>query len=167
MLTDPLLANENIQQFIAPGLAMAKKYYNRFDNTDAYVIAMCESCYRQKGLILTDKIGLVIDPTIRFGWIVANWSEPDRTKARTIVLERVGHSPLLDKVYLIYLNNSQLKAYRNANTESAGDCSSSPAGSGSHPSSQPGSRQPSGTRGPGAAAVALALATEQYWNAQE
>jgi hypothetical protein len=127
------LANENIQQFIAPGLAMAKKYYNRFGDTDAYVIAMCESCYRQKGLILTDKIGLVIDPTIRFGWIAAIWSEPDWTKARAIILERVGHSPLLDKVYLIYLNNSQLKAYRNANTESAGDCSRVPRAFPAHP----------------------------------
>ena len=39
--TDPDLAEQNITQFIDPGLAVAEKYYNKLSDTDAYIIAMC------------------------------------------------------------------------------------------------------------------------------
>ncbi|KAG6379822.1 hypothetical protein JVT61DRAFT_10369 [Boletus reticuloceps] len=32
-----------LQPFIGPGLAKAKKYYNKMENSPMYVIAMCKS----------------------------------------------------------------------------------------------------------------------------
>ncbi|KAJ7665623.1 hypothetical protein B0H14DRAFT_2658494, partial [Mycena olivaceomarginata] len=40
MVKDTDLIKENVVQFIEPGLTIAKKYYNRFGDTDAYIIAM-------------------------------------------------------------------------------------------------------------------------------
>ncbi|KAJ6537028.1 hypothetical protein B0H19DRAFT_1079405 [Mycena capillaripes] len=40
MVKDTDLIKENVVQFIKPGLTIAKKYYNRFDDTDSYIIAM-------------------------------------------------------------------------------------------------------------------------------
>jgi hypothetical protein len=87
----------------------------------------------EKKNIFTNTLQPVIDPTIHFGWIAVNWSEPDQAKARAIILEQIGHSLFLNEMYSIYQNNSQPKAYLHENTESAG----SPAGSGSGPSVQP------------------------------
>jgi hypothetical protein len=42
MVADSDLVAENAAQFIQPGLAIANKYYTKFDDTDAYIIAMCE-----------------------------------------------------------------------------------------------------------------------------
>ncbi|KAJ7463111.1 hypothetical protein B0H11DRAFT_2241093 [Mycena galericulata] len=39
MVKDADLIKENVVQFIKPGLTIAKKYYNRFGDTDAYIIA--------------------------------------------------------------------------------------------------------------------------------
>jgi hypothetical protein len=42
MVADPDLQAENVAQFIQPGLAIATKYYDKFGDTDAYIIAMCK-----------------------------------------------------------------------------------------------------------------------------
>lgn len=42
MVADPDLEPENVEKFIQPGLDLANKYYNRFGDTDAYIIAMCK-----------------------------------------------------------------------------------------------------------------------------
>jgi hypothetical protein len=44
MLADADLKEENISKFIdpGPGLAVANMYYNKMEDTDAYIIAMCE-----------------------------------------------------------------------------------------------------------------------------
>jgi hypothetical protein len=42
MLDDSDLEDENVAQIISPGLDIAKKYYNKFADTDAYLIAMCK-----------------------------------------------------------------------------------------------------------------------------
>ncbi|KAF8205470.1 hypothetical protein K438DRAFT_1756858 [Mycena galopus ATCC 62051] len=51
---------KNVAQFIRPGLAIATKYYKKFDDTDAYIIAM------------------YINPSIRFEWIKQNWTAQDQ-----------------------------------------------------------------------------------------
>jgi hypothetical protein len=43
MLADRNLQAENIDKFIQPGLTIADKYYDKMGDTDAYIIAMCES----------------------------------------------------------------------------------------------------------------------------
>jgi hypothetical protein len=43
MIADSDLEDQNIANIIFPGLEIARKYYDKFDNTDAYIIAMCES----------------------------------------------------------------------------------------------------------------------------
>jgi hypothetical protein len=42
MQEDPDLANANIVALIKPGLELAKKYYTKMGDTDAYVISMCK-----------------------------------------------------------------------------------------------------------------------------
>ncbi|KAJ7195321.1 hypothetical protein GGX14DRAFT_366857 [Mycena pura] len=41
MKADNELELQNVTQFIEPGLAIAEKYYNKFEDTDAYLISMC------------------------------------------------------------------------------------------------------------------------------
>lgn len=41
MVKDVDLIKENVVQFIKPGLTIAKKYYNRFGDINAYIISMC------------------------------------------------------------------------------------------------------------------------------
>ncbi|KAJ7130434.1 hypothetical protein C8R44DRAFT_549780, partial [Mycena epipterygia] len=43
MKADSDLEEENIADLISPGLVIAQKYYDKFADTDAYIIAMCES----------------------------------------------------------------------------------------------------------------------------
>jgi hypothetical protein len=43
MIADSDLEDQNIANIISPGLEIARKYYDKFDNTDANIIAMCES----------------------------------------------------------------------------------------------------------------------------
>jgi hypothetical protein len=42
IMDDPDLEEENVASLISPGLSVAKRYYNKFGDTDAYIIAMCE-----------------------------------------------------------------------------------------------------------------------------
>ncbi|KAJ7446306.1 hypothetical protein FB451DRAFT_1412336 [Mycena latifolia] len=46
MLADFDLEEENIVEIITPGLDIARKYYNKFDNTDAYITAMSPTLSR-------------------------------------------------------------------------------------------------------------------------
>lgn len=86
MVKDADLEAENVAQFIRPGLDIATKYYKKFDDTDAYIIAMCKC-----GLLrfLMSHSLLDINPSIRFEWIKQNWPAEDQAKARQIVLDKV------------------------------------------------------------------------------
>jgi hypothetical protein len=42
LIVDQDLQKENILKFIRPGLAVATKYYDKLEETDAYIISMCE-----------------------------------------------------------------------------------------------------------------------------
>jgi len=86
MVNNVDLEAENVKQFIRPGLAIATKYYKKFDDTDAYIIAMCKCsllCF------LISHSFLDINPSIRFEWIKQNWSVQDQEKARKIILDKV------------------------------------------------------------------------------
>ncbi|KAJ7667368.1 hypothetical protein B0H17DRAFT_255021 [Mycena rosella] len=43
MKADSDLEEENIVDLISPGLIIVRKYYDKFADTNAYIIAMCES----------------------------------------------------------------------------------------------------------------------------
>jgi hypothetical protein len=46
MTADPDLALEDVASIISPGLNIAKNYYRKLDDSDAYVISMCAcSCW--------------------------------------------------------------------------------------------------------------------------
>jgi hypothetical protein len=47
MAINPTIIAEGIVPFIRPGLTIAKKYYDLFMETDAYIIAMCKSNLQQ------------------------------------------------------------------------------------------------------------------------
>ncbi|KAJ7114473.1 hypothetical protein C8R44DRAFT_740612 [Mycena epipterygia] len=74
MVKDVDLIKENVVQFIKPGLTIAKKYHNRFSDTDAYIIAMYL---------------LVINPSIRFAWIEKIWGSEDIKVAREIIITKM------------------------------------------------------------------------------
>ena len=42
MSADTDLEGENVASIISPGLDIANKYYNKFADTNAYIIAMCK-----------------------------------------------------------------------------------------------------------------------------
>jgi hypothetical protein len=90
MVKDTDLIKENVVQFIEPGLTIAKKYYNRFGDTDAYIIAMCMCSISNRYITLTSD-SLVINPSIRFAWIEKNWESEDIKTAREIIIAKVGY----------------------------------------------------------------------------
>ncbi|KIK12635.1 hypothetical protein PISMIDRAFT_120519, partial [Pisolithus microcarpus 441] len=61
--------NKRIAPFIDVGLKWAKQYYNRMDNTQAYIISM-----------------LVVDLSLRFRWIRKYWGQEWITRAENIIL---------------------------------------------------------------------------------
>ncbi|KAJ7733505.1 hypothetical protein B0H16DRAFT_1732313 [Mycena metata] len=65
----------NNSRIISPGLDIAKKYYNKFDNTAAYIIAM------------------FISPSIRLEWIKKNWSAEDQEAAKEVILRKKAQCP--------------------------------------------------------------------------
>ncbi|KIK21669.1 hypothetical protein PISMIDRAFT_103770 [Pisolithus microcarpus 441] len=60
--------NKHIAPFIDVSLKWAKQYYNRMDNTQAYIISM------------------LVDPSLRFRWIRKYWGQEWITHAEDIVL---------------------------------------------------------------------------------
>ncbi|KAJ7138382.1 hypothetical protein C8R44DRAFT_728524 [Mycena epipterygia] len=70
MKADSDLEEENITDLISPGLVIAQKYYDKFADIDAYIIAM------------------FINPSIRLEWIKGNWSREDQESARKIILNK-------------------------------------------------------------------------------
>jgi hypothetical protein len=89
MMSDIDLEEENISEIISPGLAIAKKYYDKFDNTDAYIIAMCELIWLNVSFC-TNSSGKVINLSIRLEWIKKNWSTADQEHAKQIILAKVS-----------------------------------------------------------------------------
>jgi hypothetical protein len=90
MVADRELRAENVAHFIKPGLDIAAKYYNRFGDTDAYIISMCKCSlfFFGRSSLKTQPV-LVINPSIRLEWIKQNWSPPDQVMARKIIYEKV------------------------------------------------------------------------------
>ncbi|KAJ7737491.1 hypothetical protein B0H16DRAFT_1466129 [Mycena metata] len=66
MITDSDLEDQNIANIMSPGLEIAKKYYDKFDNADAYIIAI----YQEK------------------------WSAEDQEAAKEVILRTVKISEL-------------------------------------------------------------------------
>jgi hypothetical protein len=44
MKADEDLVEENVASIITPGLNLAKSYYKKLEDSNAYIIAMCEWC---------------------------------------------------------------------------------------------------------------------------
>ncbi|KAJ7442063.1 hypothetical protein B0H11DRAFT_1932569 [Mycena galericulata] len=78
MLDDPVLEKESIARIIKPGLNLAEKYYDKFGDTDAYIISM------------------FINPSIRFEWIRKNWSYEDQEHARKAAIKYRNVQQALD-----------------------------------------------------------------------
>jgi hypothetical protein len=74
------------------GLEWATKYYQRMDNTRAYVIAMCALSFYPR---IVTALGLidnsVVDPAIRMSWIKVYWDDEYIASAEKTVLEMVCH----------------------------------------------------------------------------
>ncbi|KAJ7622680.1 ribonuclease H-like domain-containing protein [Mycena rosella] len=71
MKADPDPAQENVASIISPGLTIAKNYYKKLEESNAYIIAM------------------FINPCIRMEWIKKNWLPTDQVKARKIILDKL------------------------------------------------------------------------------
>lgn len=71
------------------GLKWAKKYYDRMDDTDAYVIAMCE--FLPNSLFnLNNRFIAVLNPCLRFEWITCHWEEDRIKHAKTLIIDTVS-----------------------------------------------------------------------------
>jgi hypothetical protein len=90
MLDDSDLEDENVEQIISPGLDIAKKYYNKFGDTNAYNMAMCMSKKPRQHPLMSCKI---TNPSIRFEWIRKNWSFEDQEFAKKVILDKVPIIP--------------------------------------------------------------------------
>jgi hypothetical protein len=70
-----------LKKYIDPGLKKAYEYYNRMDETKAYVIAMCTSWLLLSFLTKYWSFNLincsVVNPNVRLAWITENWGETD------------------------------------------------------------------------------------------
>ena len=75
---------------IKVGLKFAYKYYSKMDDTDAYVMGMCESRYYCLASCdsKTDKY-LVVHPGICLMWVMKYWNEKYKGEARTTILNVV------------------------------------------------------------------------------
>ncbi|KAJ7713419.1 hypothetical protein B0H16DRAFT_1478662 [Mycena metata] len=100
------LEDQNIANIISPGPEIARKYYDKFDNTDAYIIAMS------------------INPSIRLEWIKENWSAEDQEAAKEAILRKVK----ISKLHFRGLADT-IVSYRDLDAESPVSRSSSPGGS--------------------------------------
>ncbi|KAG6372907.1 hypothetical protein JVT61DRAFT_6914 [Boletus reticuloceps] len=78
-----------LQPFIGPGLVKAEKYYNKMENSPAYVVAMCKSApiYAiEVGIYLTCHGCVVVDPVVQMSWITQHWdAESNKTARNTII----------------------------------------------------------------------------------
>jgi hypothetical protein len=81
--------NPRLKPWIVIGLVWATKYYNRMDNTKAYIIAMCESIICT---VPNTKTYLVINPSVRLSWIRQHWDQPYIDSAIKMIKDTVGNS---------------------------------------------------------------------------
>jgi hypothetical protein len=80
------------------GLRWATKYYIRMDDTDAYVVTMCQSSNRCL-LLRWSNLRLdstVLNPAKRFSWIEAEWDPPYIEDAKETILKLVRLRHLSD-----------------------------------------------------------------------
>lgn len=79
----------NLKPLTDIGLKWAKKYYNRMDDTWAYIIAMCKSFFFSYLCIFLTYSTLVINPCIHFSWIKREWNNNFIRHAKKVILETV------------------------------------------------------------------------------
>jgi hypothetical protein len=71
------------------GLRWATKYYIRMDDTEVYVISMCKFEHHCSAAD-ADLNSTVLNPSIRFSWIEAQWEPKYIQSSREIILKRVS-----------------------------------------------------------------------------
>lgn len=97
-----------LKKFIDPGLQKAYEYYNRMDETKAYVIAMCTSSLLLL-VSLTENSSFnlincsVVNPNVRLAWITEHWGEGDDYYKKAIKTIKDLVSRLGDVYYFIAL----------------------------------------------------------------
>ncbi len=83
--------HEELWPWAEIGLQWAKKYYIRMDDTDAYVITMCQSL-NQYLLQRCSNLWLgwtVLNPAMRFSWIEVEWEHHYIREVKDIILKLV------------------------------------------------------------------------------
>lgn len=74
------------------GLDWARKYYKFMDDTDAYIVTMCESLILSQHELKADDHFVVLNPCIRFHWILDEWGSKYIKHARSLILHLVSTS---------------------------------------------------------------------------
>jgi hypothetical protein len=97
---------QNLKPWTDIGLKWANKYYNRMDDTRAYIVAMCELSSFYMHIPGSDPaLATVINPCICFSWIEREWDDDYKEFAKKTVLDVVSE---LNMIYL-HIDNLQLK----------------------------------------------------------
>jgi len=79
---------KNLTPWTDIGLTWAHKYYNRMDDTRAYIIAICEFLLPKLEPLVNHLI-TVINPCIRFTWFEREWDDVYKAHAKKVILEVV------------------------------------------------------------------------------
>ena len=82
--------NQHLAPAIKVGLKFAYKYYNKMDDTSAYMVAMCESYLFY--LSTTTNFILVLHPGIHVSWMREHWESQYFKKAESTLKKLVSHS---------------------------------------------------------------------------
>ena len=90
MTTWEMLAEKNacLKPFIEIGLSWARKYYQRMDNTKAYIIAMGENIPHLGNQ--ADAVCKVLNPAVRMSWIRKHWDDDYVADAEQKIIEMVS-----------------------------------------------------------------------------
>jgi hypothetical protein len=83
-------------------LQWAKKYYIRMDDTDTYVITMCQSltdiCC---SIALTSDLITVLNPAQRFSWIEGQWERGYIEDVKNTILKLIRPHTISDHFFLM------------------------------------------------------------------
>ena len=83
----------DLQYWTRIGLRWARKYYNRMDDTDAYVIAMGRSLFSDYSVTeshYANLLSIVLNPAICFSWIQREWDSTYIQRSKKIMLDLVS-----------------------------------------------------------------------------
>ena len=81
---------------IKAGLGVAYKYYKKMDDTNAYIVAMCESNIHFSARCYSRGLYSFHHPGIRMVWIQKNWGDEYIKKAKNILCDLVRVSLTCD-----------------------------------------------------------------------